>query len=242
MLLHNRRVARPFEFLVRFLDLPRSGTLDPTLLMALVLPLMVGAMVGDVAYGALLLAARCSSAGASDPVGGGARPRGRFRRRRRLGDRLRLPLRRGSGRPRPQAGHARALVLPRRRRRGRAAAALSLAVGAAHVVLGLAARALAVGALPRATELLERTAPARAVRRLRARRRAADRLPGCGALPAARRDRRRARAARVAARSTGPDHRPARPDRHARQRPLVPAPRRRRTRLRVPGDRRERAR
>ena len=30
VLLHNRRAARPFEFLVRFLDLPRSGTLDPT--------------------------------------------------------------------------------------------------------------------------------------------------------------------------------------------------------------------
>ena len=57
MLLHNRRAARPFEFLVRFLDLPRSGTLDPTVLMALVLPLMVGAMVGDIAYGALLLGA-----------------------------------------------------------------------------------------------------------------------------------------------------------------------------------------
>ena len=57
VLLHNRRAARPFEFLVRFLDLPRSGTLDPTVLMALVLPLMVGAMVGDIAYGALLLAA-----------------------------------------------------------------------------------------------------------------------------------------------------------------------------------------
>ena len=57
VLLHNRRAARPFEFLVRFLDLPRSGTLDPTVLMALVLPLMVGAMVGDIAYGALLLGA-----------------------------------------------------------------------------------------------------------------------------------------------------------------------------------------
>ena len=56
VLMHNPRVARPFEFLVRFLDLPRSGTLDPTGLMALFLPLMFGVMVGDVVYGAVLLA------------------------------------------------------------------------------------------------------------------------------------------------------------------------------------------
>ena len=55
VLMQNRRLARPFEFLVRFLDLPRSGFLDPTMLMALILPLMVGVMVGDIAYGALLL-------------------------------------------------------------------------------------------------------------------------------------------------------------------------------------------
>jgi V/A-type H+-transporting ATPase subunit I len=55
VLMRNRRLARPFEFLVRFLDLPRAGSLDPTVLMALILPLMVGVMVGDVVYGALLL-------------------------------------------------------------------------------------------------------------------------------------------------------------------------------------------
>jgi V/A-type H+-transporting ATPase subunit I len=55
VLMQNRRLARPFEFLVRFLDLPRTGSLDPTMLMALFLPLMVGAMVGDVVYGAVLL-------------------------------------------------------------------------------------------------------------------------------------------------------------------------------------------
>jgi V/A-type H+-transporting ATPase subunit I len=55
VLMRNRRLARPFEFLVRFLDLPRAGTLDPTVLMALFLPLMVGVMVGDVVYGTLLL-------------------------------------------------------------------------------------------------------------------------------------------------------------------------------------------
>ncbi len=56
VLLENRPLARPFEFLVRFLDLPRTGTLDPTPLMSLFLPLMVGAMVGDIVYGVLLLA------------------------------------------------------------------------------------------------------------------------------------------------------------------------------------------
>ena len=55
VLMRNRKLARPFEFLVRFLDLPRSGSLDPTMLMALFLPLMIGVMVGDIVYGALLL-------------------------------------------------------------------------------------------------------------------------------------------------------------------------------------------
>ena len=55
VLMRNRELARPFEFLVRFLDLPRSGSLDPTVLMALFLPLMVGVMVGDLVYGMLLL-------------------------------------------------------------------------------------------------------------------------------------------------------------------------------------------
>jgi V/A-type H+-transporting ATPase subunit I len=55
VLMRNRGLARPFEFLVRFLDLPRAGSLDPTVLMALFLPVMVGAMVGDVVYGTVLL-------------------------------------------------------------------------------------------------------------------------------------------------------------------------------------------
>ncbi len=55
VLMRNRKLARPFEFLVRFLDLPRAGSLDPTVLMALFLPLMVGVMVGDIVYGSLLL-------------------------------------------------------------------------------------------------------------------------------------------------------------------------------------------
>jgi V/A-type H+-transporting ATPase subunit I len=54
VLMHNMRLARPFQSLVRFLELPRAGSVDPTLLMTILLPLMFGAMVGDVGYGALL--------------------------------------------------------------------------------------------------------------------------------------------------------------------------------------------
>jgi V/A-type H+-transporting ATPase subunit I len=56
VLMRNSRFARPFEPLVAFLELPRAGALDPTLMMALFLPLMFGAMVGDVGYGVVLLA------------------------------------------------------------------------------------------------------------------------------------------------------------------------------------------
>jgi V/A-type H+-transporting ATPase subunit I len=56
VLMRNARPARPFEFLVKLMDLPRPGTLDPTGLMALFLPIIFGAMVGDVVYGLLLLA------------------------------------------------------------------------------------------------------------------------------------------------------------------------------------------
>jgi len=55
VLLENPETARPFEFLVQLLSLPRAGTLDPTLLMSLFLPLFFGIMLGDVAYGILLL-------------------------------------------------------------------------------------------------------------------------------------------------------------------------------------------
>ncbi|HEX6230569.1 MAG TPA: V-type ATPase 116kDa subunit family protein [Actinomycetota bacterium] len=54
LLLDNPAPARPFEFLIRLLGLPRYGTTDPTLLTALFLPLFFGLMVGDVAYGLIL--------------------------------------------------------------------------------------------------------------------------------------------------------------------------------------------
>jgi V/A-type H+-transporting ATPase subunit I len=54
VLLDNPKAARPFEFLVRLLSLPRAGDLDPTRLLSLFLPLFFGIMLGDVAYGLLL--------------------------------------------------------------------------------------------------------------------------------------------------------------------------------------------
>jgi V/A-type H+/Na+-transporting ATPase subunit I len=54
VLLHNTRPARPFESLVRLLDLPRYGSLDPTTMMLVFFPLFFGMMLGDVVYGALV--------------------------------------------------------------------------------------------------------------------------------------------------------------------------------------------
>lgn len=54
VLMVNPAPVRPFEFLVRLLALPRYGSLDPTRLMGLFLPLFFGIMLGDVAYGVAL--------------------------------------------------------------------------------------------------------------------------------------------------------------------------------------------
>lgn len=53
--LSNPALARPFEFLVQLLVLPRYGALDPTPFMALFMPLFFGIILGDVVYGALVL-------------------------------------------------------------------------------------------------------------------------------------------------------------------------------------------
>jgi V/A-type H+-transporting ATPase subunit I len=55
-LLDNPSPVRPYQRLVGFFGIPRSGTLDPSLLMAAVLPVLFGVMVGDLAYGAILAA------------------------------------------------------------------------------------------------------------------------------------------------------------------------------------------
>lgn len=51
----NPPLVKPFEPLVRLLSLPKSGTLDPTPLMSIVMPIFIGMILGDVAYGAILL-------------------------------------------------------------------------------------------------------------------------------------------------------------------------------------------
>lgn len=55
VVLSNARLAQPFEFLVRLMALPRYGTFDPTLLMAIFLPIFFGMIVGDIGYGAVIL-------------------------------------------------------------------------------------------------------------------------------------------------------------------------------------------
>ncbi len=57
VLLRNRVGWQPFQKMVGFLSWPARDGLDPTGLMAIVLPIFFGAMVGDLVYGALLLAA-----------------------------------------------------------------------------------------------------------------------------------------------------------------------------------------
>ncbi len=56
VVLSNPGPARPFEFLVRLMALPRYGTIDPTPMMAIFLPIFFGMILGDVAYGAIVLA------------------------------------------------------------------------------------------------------------------------------------------------------------------------------------------
>lgn len=55
VLFDNPLLVRPFEPLVGLLALPRYGGFDPTPLMALFFPLFFGMILGDVAYGLILL-------------------------------------------------------------------------------------------------------------------------------------------------------------------------------------------
>jgi V/A-type H+-transporting ATPase subunit I len=56
VLFDNPRLVQPFEPLVGLLALPRYGDFDPTPLMAIFFPLFFGMILGDVAYGLILLA------------------------------------------------------------------------------------------------------------------------------------------------------------------------------------------
>jgi V/A-type H+-transporting ATPase subunit I len=53
----NPEPLKPFERLVRTVGMPGNGAFDPTLLVAIFLPLFFGIIVGDIGYGALLLLA-----------------------------------------------------------------------------------------------------------------------------------------------------------------------------------------
>ncbi len=55
IILQNPSPARPFESLVKLLALPKYGHIDPTILMALFLPVFFGMIMGDVGYGVLVL-------------------------------------------------------------------------------------------------------------------------------------------------------------------------------------------
>jgi V/A-type H+-transporting ATPase subunit I len=55
VVLSNPRPVKPFEFLVRMMALPRYGTIDPTPMMAIFLPIFFGMILGDVGYGIIVL-------------------------------------------------------------------------------------------------------------------------------------------------------------------------------------------
>lgn len=55
VMLANPRLVTPFEPLLGLLSLPRYGDFDPSPLMALFFPLFFGMILGDVAYGFILL-------------------------------------------------------------------------------------------------------------------------------------------------------------------------------------------
>lgn len=55
VMMRNLSLARPFEFLVALLSPPAYGAFDPTLLMLVFFPLFFGMMLGDIAYGLIVL-------------------------------------------------------------------------------------------------------------------------------------------------------------------------------------------
>jgi V/A-type H+-transporting ATPase subunit I len=57
IVLRNPRWARPFEYFARLLGTPGANEADPSLLLALLAPLMFGFMFGDVGQGAVLVVA-----------------------------------------------------------------------------------------------------------------------------------------------------------------------------------------
>lgn len=56
VVLSNPRIFRPFEAIVRFMPLPRYGSIDPTPFVAVFFPVLFGLMLADVGYGVVLAA------------------------------------------------------------------------------------------------------------------------------------------------------------------------------------------
>jgi len=54
VVLHNPRLFRPFEAIVRVLPLPAYGSIDPTPFVAVFFPMFFGMMLGDIGYGIVL--------------------------------------------------------------------------------------------------------------------------------------------------------------------------------------------
>ena len=57
VVLRNSGFVKSFECLTRIIDLPRYGSIDPTPFIAVFFPLFYGAILGDIGYGLILLAA-----------------------------------------------------------------------------------------------------------------------------------------------------------------------------------------
>ncbi len=55
--LKNPKLIKPFELFMRTLPLPKYGTIDPTPFIAIFFPIFFGAIVGDIAYGIIILLA-----------------------------------------------------------------------------------------------------------------------------------------------------------------------------------------
>lgn len=53
--LKNPKLAKPFEIFMRILPLPKYGSIDPTPFIAIFFPIFFGAIVGDIAYGIIIL-------------------------------------------------------------------------------------------------------------------------------------------------------------------------------------------
>ncbi len=53
--LQNPKIASPFQYLVEMLSLPQPGEIDPTMFLALFLPIIYGMIVGDAGYAVISL-------------------------------------------------------------------------------------------------------------------------------------------------------------------------------------------